>query len=471
MPSSLAMSDKRRILTGITTSGTPHLGNYVGAIRPAIAASRREDAESFYFLADYHALVKCGDPERVQRSTLEIAASWLACGLDPERVYFYRQSDIREIPELTWFLTCVASKGLLNRAHAYKASVDQNLATGEDADAGITGGLYMYPVLMAADILVFNAHEVPVGRDQIQHIEMARDMAQRFNHIYGAELAHKRALLTLPEARIDENVATLPGTDGRKMSKSYDNTIPLWLPAKDLKKAVLGIVTDSRLPGEAKDADTSNIFAIYQAFASADETAAMRQAFADGIGWGDAKQKLFERIDAELAEPRARYDRFIAQPDSIEEQLHAGQEKARVRSRALIEDLRWAVGVRRLNERAVQSSAGIGIVKAPALHSADVMTNALPQLKSYREADGKFYFKLTDPDGAVLLQSRGFDAPKDAGRLSAALVEAGDAPDAIVSLIAQVAADEAAVTTATVVAALARLKAEKLARQNQGQAR
>ncbi|HEY6984696.1 MAG TPA: tryptophan--tRNA ligase, partial [Rhodanobacteraceae bacterium] len=220
---------KKRVLTGITTTGTPHLGNYVGAIRPAIAASRRDDVESFYFLADYHALVKCDDPARVQQSTLEIAASWLACGLDPDNVFFYRQSDIPEIPELTWLLTCVTGKGLLNRAHAYKAAVDQNTAGGEDPDAGITAGLYMYPVLMAADILMFNAHEVPVGRDQLQHIEIARDIGQRFNHIYGDEY------FVLPEASIEENVATLPGTDGRKMSKSYNNTIPLWLAAKDLK--------------------------------------------------------------------------------------------------------------------------------------------------------------------------------------------------------------------------------------------
>src|SRR5262252_8382464 len=184
---------RRRVLTGITTTGTPHLGNYVGAIRPAIAASRNANVESFYFLADYHALVKCDDPARVQRSTLEIAASWLACGLDPERVYFYRQSDVPEIPELTWLLSCLTAKGLMNRAHAYKAAVDANVEAGEDPDSAITMGLYGYPVLMAADILMFGAHQVPVGRDQVQHIEMARDIAQRFNHHYGEHFV-------LPEA-------------------------------------------------------------------------------------------------------------------------------------------------------------------------------------------------------------------------------------------------------------------------------
>lgn len=280
-----------RVLTGITTSGTPHLGNYVGAIRPAIQASTAADAESFYFLADLHSLIKAQDPARTQRSTLEIAASWLACGLDPETVWFYRQSDVPETTELLWLLTCVAGKGILNRAHAYKAAVDKNRADGEDEDAGVTAGLFMYPVLMAADILIFNAHKVPVGRDQIQHIEMARDFAQRFNHVYG------RDFFNLPEAVIDEQVSTLPGLDGRKMSKSYGNTIPLFAPREELRKLVFSILTDSRAPGEAKDTQGSALFQLYQAFATPQETAAFAQDFADGIGWGDAKQQLFERID------------------------------------------------------------------------------------------------------------------------------------------------------------------------------
>ncbi len=446
---------KRRILTGITTSGTPHLGNYVGAIRPAIAASRRADAESFFFLADYHALIKCGDPARVQRSTLEIAASWLACGLDPEKVFFYRQSDIPEIPELTWFLTCVTAKGLLNRAHAYKAAVDANTAAGEDADAGVTAGLYMYPVLMAADILIFNAHEVPVGRDQIQHIEMARDIAQRFNHLYGDEY------FTLPEARIEESVATLPGTDGRKMSKSYDNTIPLWLSAAELRKAILGIVTDSRVPGEAKDADTSNLFAIYQAFATPEESAAMREAFAAGIAWGEAKQKLFERVDAELAPLRERYQSLIARPQHIEALLQAGAQRVRERGTPFLTRLRTAVGIRKLDATAEQVVAGAGGIADGAVGTP----RALPLLKSYREADGKFYFKLAAADGAVLLQSRAFEAPKEAGRLSAALVDAGDDDVAVSALLQQcMPSDMPADATDAIVAALAVLKADKLAK-------
>ena len=271
-----------RFLTGITTTGTPHLGNFVGSIRPSVAASLRPGVQSFYFLADYHALIKCEDPARIQRSTLEIAASWLAAGLDPEKVIFYRQSDIPEIPELTWLLTCVTGKGLLNRAHAYKASVDKNHEAGRESDDGVTAGLFMYPVLMAADILMFKAHKVPVGRDQVQHIEMARDMGASFNHLYGEHFV-------LPEAAIDEHVATLPGLDGRKMSKSYDNTIPLFSSRAQLQKLIGGIVTDSRAPGEPKDVEGSALFQIYQAFATPEETAALRQQYADGIAWGEAK--------------------------------------------------------------------------------------------------------------------------------------------------------------------------------------
>ncbi|HTA64161.1 MAG TPA: tryptophan--tRNA ligase [Xanthomonadaceae bacterium] len=393
-----------RILTGITTSGTPHLGNYVGAIRPAIAASHAPGVESFYFLADYHALIKVTEPSRVQRSTLEIAAAWLACGLDPERVWFYRQSDIPEIPELTWLLTCVAAKGLLNRAHAYKAAVDRNVADGDDPDAGVTAGLFMYPVLMAADILLFNANKVPVGRDQVQHIEMARDIGARFNHLYGEHFV-------LPEAAIEEHVATLPGLDGRKMSKSYDNTIPLFCDRGELKKLIAGIVTDSRAPGEPKDAEGSNVFELYRAFSSAQETAAMRAAFAAGIGWGDAKQKLFERIDAEIAPLRERYAHYAGTAEGVaevERLLRTGAVKARTLAAPLLMKLRAAVGLRDLR------NGGVEPVVAKA-------KSASPQFKQYRENDGKFYFKLLDGDGRLLLQSVGFASPKEAGAIVAEL--------------------------------------------------
>jgi len=332
---------KQRILTGITTTGTPHLGNYVGAIKPAISASRSEDIDSFYFLADYHALVKCEDPERVQRSTLEIAATWLALGLDTQRSVFYRQSDIAQIPELTWLLTCSTAKGLMNRSHAYKAAVEVNVEAGEDPDFGINMGLFSYPILMAADILLFNAHRVPVGKDQIQHLEMARDIAQRFNHRYGEHFVP-------PEAEIDAHVATLPGTDGRKMSKSYDNTIPLWLPEKTLRKAIMKIKTNSQEPGEPKDPDSASVYSVYAAFADNEQRAVMRQAFAQGIAWGEVKQQLFELINAELETPRERYQALINDPVQVERELRLGAEKARSISQPFIERLRDAVGIRRL---------------------------------------------------------------------------------------------------------------------------
>jgi len=332
---------KQRVLTGITTTGTPHLGNYVGAIRPAISASERADVQSFYFLADFHALIKCHDPALVHQSTREIAATWLALGLNTDNAIFYRQSDVPEIPELCWMLTCMAAKGLMNRAHAYKASVDANTAAGDDADFGITMGLYSYPILMAADILMFNANKVPVGKDQIQHIEMARDIAARFNHHYGEHFV-------LPEALVDDNVAVLQGLDGRKMSKSYGNTIPLFLPEKQLKKTINKIVTNLLEPGQPKDADTSTVFQIWQAFATPAQTTEMRKAFAEGIAWGEAKKQLFELINEQVGEAREKYESLLANPAHIEDVLQVGAEKARAHSKPLLEKLRAAVGIKKI---------------------------------------------------------------------------------------------------------------------------
>jgi len=332
---------QKRVLTGITTSGTPHLGNYVGAIRPAIAASQDSSIESFFFLADYHALIKCQDPEAVHQSTLEIAAAWLALGLDPEQVVFYRQSDIPEIPELTWFLTCMTAKGLMNRSHAYNAAVQANQEAGEDDDLAITMGLFSYPTLMAADILMFNASDIPVGRDQIQHVEMARDIAQRFNHHYGEHFV-------LPTAKVDDNVAVLQGLDGRKMSKSYNNTIPLFLTEKKLKKHINKIKTNLLEPGEPKDPDDSAVFQLWRAFATEQQTADMRQQFAQGIAWGEAKKQLFELINGQLAEPRERYNQLIESPAEVEKILQKGGERARQHSAALIAKVRKSVGIRPL---------------------------------------------------------------------------------------------------------------------------
>lgn len=333
---------KNRILTGITTTGKAHLGNYVGAIRPAVRASRSKEVESFYFLADYHALIKCQDPEEIHRSTLEIAASWIALGLDTENAVFYRQSDIPEIQELSWLLSCMTAKGLMNRAHAYKSTVQQNEISNVDADAGISMGLFSYPVLMAADILMFSANEIPVGRDQIQHVEMARDIAQRFNHHYGEHFV-------LPEAKIDDNVAVLLGLDGRKMSKSYGNTIPLFLGEKQLKKHIYKIKTNLLEPGETKDADSSTVFQIWQAFATEAQCRVMRADFENGIAWGEAKKKLFELVNAEIAPARQRYAELLDSPKEIEDLLQAGAQRARMISRPFIEQLRAAVGIRTLN--------------------------------------------------------------------------------------------------------------------------
>ncbi len=333
---------KLTVLTGITTTGTPHLGNYAGAIRPAIDASRRGDANSFYFLADYHALVKRQDPAAVHQSTLEIAAAWLAMGLDPSQVIFYRQSDIPEILELTWIFTSVTAKGLMNRAHAYKASVQANQDAGnQDPDKGVMMSLFCYPILMAADILMFGTHHVPVGRDQKQHVEMARDIAQRFNHVY-------EELFVLPEAIIDDNTAVLSGLDGRKMSKSYDNTIPLFAPEKRLRKLIMKIKTNSLEPGEPKEIEGSTLFEIYRAFATEEQTAALAQRYAEGIAWGEAKQLLFEFLNDMLAGPRDEYERLIADPGYIERVLKEGAVKAREIATPFTARVRHAVGIRPL---------------------------------------------------------------------------------------------------------------------------
>ena len=342
MESSGLTMNKRTVLTGITTTGTPHLGNYVGAIKPAVIASHESEVQSYYFLADLHGLVKNEEPERLRQSTLEIAATFLAIGLDTDTATFYRQSDIPEIPELTWMLTCSTAKGLMNRAHAYKSVVQDNLEADEDPDFAIRMGLFCYPILQTADILMFNANDVPVGKDQVQHLEMARDIAQRFNHVFGE-------LFTVPRAQVDEHVSLLPGTDGRKMSKSYNNAIPLWLPEKKLRKSIMKIVTNSQEPGEPKDSSESTVYTLFAAFANEEQRAEMKQAYAEGIGWGDAKQKLFELINNELSESRERYESLVSNPGHIEEILQAGAIKARAYATPFLARLRHAVGIRPLD--------------------------------------------------------------------------------------------------------------------------
>ena len=334
------MGNKKIVLTGITTSGTPHLGNLVGAIRPAIESSNKDSTSSFLFLADYHSLIKSQDPALTHNSSFEIAAAWLACGLKPEAITFYRQSDVPEIMELAWILSCITAKGLMNRAHAYKAAIGSNQEQGvSDLDKGIFMGLFNYPILMAADILAFNADEVPVGSDQKQHLEMTRDIAARFNHLYGETF-------TLPEALISEDTGVLPGVDGQKMSKSYNNTIPIFTEEKVLLKMVRKIKTNSLEPGVPKDPDTCSVFKLYKAFASKSETEDLELRYQEGIGWGDAKNILFERLNADLTPLRENYKEIVGDRVKLERILKEGAIKARGIASKLIEDVRHAVGIK-----------------------------------------------------------------------------------------------------------------------------
>jgi tryptophanyl-tRNA synthetase len=332
---------KKIVLTGITPSGTPHLGNYIGAIKPAIEMSLNEDYQCMYFIADQHSLIKLWDKNLRQQYISEIACSWLALGLDPDRTMFYRQSDIPEIMELNWILTSVAPKGLLNRAHAYKAVVDHNIKEGDsDHDKGISMGLFNYPVLMAADIMMFDAQFVPVGKDQIHHIEIARDIANRFNHIYGSQS------LTPPQAMTNDDSQTIRGLDKRKMSKSYDNTIPIFSTDKKLRKQIMKIVTNSQLSEEKKDPTNCTIFAIYKSIATQNEIKDLeRKYLAGGLGWGDAKQILFEKVNIYLADAREKYDYYMANPKLVEDILAQGAQKTRLIASQKLKNIKDTIGI------------------------------------------------------------------------------------------------------------------------------
>jgi len=335
----------QRVLTGIKPTGAPHVGNLLGAIRPALRLAD-EGLEALYFIADYHALTTVHPPdhkpEELRHMTYEVAATWLAMGLDPERVMFYRQSDVPEVFELAWVLSCFTSKGWMNKAHAYKDAIAKKAAAGEtDPDAGINIGVYTYPVLMAADILAFDTDLVPVGKDQVQHIEIARDIAQRINSAYGG-----KEVLKLPKPKLEENAAIVPGTDGRKMSKSYDNTVPLFAQPKQMKKAINQIVTDSRPPEEPKEPE-GTIFEIFKAIASPEEIEALAARYRAGIGWGDAKKALLDRLELEVGEARAKYDALMADTKQIDALLMTGAEKARKVARATLDRVRSATGIGR----------------------------------------------------------------------------------------------------------------------------
>ncbi|GMN89296.1 tryptophan--tRNA ligase [Francisella sciaenopsi] len=332
---------KKIVLTGITPSGTPHLGNYIGAIKPAIEMSQSNEYNCMYFIADQHSLIKLWDKKLRQQYIYEIASSWLALGLDPTKASFYRQSDIPEIMELTWIISTTTAKGLLNRAHAYKALVDQNIQEeNADPDKGITMGLFNYPVLMAADIMMFDADLVPVGKDQIQHIEIARDIANRFNHIY------KNLILKAPQALTSEDSQTILGLDGRKMSKSYDNTIPIFSTEKKLRKQVMKIITNSQTPEEKKDPKNCTVFAIYKSIATKAEVSSLEEKYlAGGLGWGDAKQILFEKINEYLTDAREKYDYYINNPKVVDDILNQGAEKMRPLAMNKLSEIKDLIGM------------------------------------------------------------------------------------------------------------------------------
>ena len=329
---------KKRILTGITTTGTPHIGNYLGAIKPALELAKEYD-ESFYFLADYHAIIKNSKSTEVTDSVKNVALAWLASGLNPNKSFFYRQSDVPEILELSWVLNCVTAKGLMNRSHAYKAATTLNK---DDEDKGITMGLFSYPILMAADILMFNATHVPVGADQIQHIEMTRDIAGRFNHLY-------KKTFILPEAIIQSTNETVPGIDGQKMSKSYGNIIPLLSTEKQLKKSIARIVTNSLEPGDPKDPSNCTVFALYKYFASKPMVDELCDDYKKGISWGDAKNKLFEVVNNEITPIRESYEKLQEDKDFINDLLSDGSNKVRPIAKELLDSIRSSVGINKIS--------------------------------------------------------------------------------------------------------------------------
>jgi tryptophanyl-tRNA synthetase len=329
---------KKVSLTGIKPTGDLHIGNYFGAIKPALELAKEYDAR--YFIADYHALNTMKDPRELNVTIRQVAACWLASGLDPGKVIFYRQSSIPEVFELTTMLMAFTSKGLMNRAHAYKDAVQKNDDKGSDPDAGVNMGLFTYPVLMAADIIIFDADVVPVGKDQVQHIEMAQDIAQSVNANYGKQV------LKIPQAAVQENAAIVPGLDGRKMSKSYGNVIPLFAPEKTLQKTIMRMVTNSQSIEEPKNPDESQIFQLYKLFADNDEQDALASRYrAGGMGWGEAKEELFRVVNRELTPIRERFDAIMADIPSLDKILQEGAQKARPIAAATLSRFRKAAGI------------------------------------------------------------------------------------------------------------------------------
>ncbi len=329
--------NKPVVLTGVKPTGVPHIGNYIGAIKPALKMAKNPEMQGMYFIADYHALNSVQDRKEFNQYTYEIAATWLALGLDPSKVIFYRQSDISETLELNWILSCLTPKGLMNRAHAYKAKVDANKLENLDADAGVNMGLYTYPILMAADILLPQASFVPVGKDQIQHVEIARDIATYFNNTYGETF-------TLPNHVVQKETAVIPGLDGRKMSKSYGNTITIFAEPAKLKKLIFKVVTDSSLPTDSKKTEDSTLFLLYKEFATLEEVKEMEKRYLEGIGWGEVKQKVFYVLNRELEKPRQIYNELMENPTKIDDILKEGAMKARALCKPALEDVKRKIG-------------------------------------------------------------------------------------------------------------------------------
>lgn len=334
------MTVKKTVLTGVKPTGQVHIGNYLGAMRPAIQAANQPDVQGMLFVADYHSLTSVTDPIKLNEMIYDLAASWLACGLDPEKTLIYRQSDLPEVFELEWILACLSPKGLMNRAHAYKSIIQENEAKGtKDLDDGVNMGLYSYPILQAADILLFSADEVPVGEDQVQHVEICRDLAEKFNRLYGD-------IIRVPKV-VYRKDKLIPGLDGRKMSKSYENHIPIFLESKQLRKLIMKIKTDSSEPEDPKETKDSILFQLYQEFATSEQVSVMEKKYAEGIGWGYVKQDLFEVIESELSEPRERYNEYMNNKDELDRILRRGCEQARERAKMLMDQIRPAIGIRR----------------------------------------------------------------------------------------------------------------------------
>lgn len=330
---------KESVITGITPSGSPHLGNYIGAINPGLNLVKKSNVKSYFFIADYHSLINIQDRELRKKYVYEVASTWLACGLETKEVIFYKQSDISEILELYWIISSITAKGLLNRNHAYKAYVEKNVANKiKDIDSNISMGLFNYPILMAADILIFDSTLVPIGVDQVQHIEITRDIAHRFNYIYKKDIFVLPKYLTLSKA-------TVRGLDGKKMSKSYNNTIPLFTSSKILYQKIMKVITNSQSSNEPKETQNCTLFELYRNFASSNDINELKKMYEIGTGWKDIKQIVFEKINMTLNPMREKYEYFISNPKIVDSYLEIGASKAKILAQKKLMAIKETIGI------------------------------------------------------------------------------------------------------------------------------